>query len=228
MKKLQRGIDHDLAVCHLCYQVNQWPQQHSHQLYCSRCHSPLHQRMPQSLARTWALVITSTILLVPANVYPVMTVIYFGKGQPDTIMSGVIHLLHAGMFPIALLVFVASVAVPVMKILGIIFLLLAVQFRWRLSPVQSTVMYRYIELIGRWSMLDLFMISILVTLVDLGKIATITAGAGSTAFAGVVVFTILAAMNFDPRLIWDLLEKQTTAAKTESEDQQRKGNHGNK
>ncbi len=201
---LRRGIDCGLALCHLCYQVNRWPTRTAGTPYCSRCHAPLYLRAPQSLARTWALVITSAILLIPANVYPVMTVIYFGSGQPDTIMSGVIHLMEAGMYPIALLVFAASIAVPVMKLLGIAWLLLVVQLRLQLSPFQCTVMYRYIELIGRWSMLDLFMISILVTLVDLGKIATVTAGTGSTAFAAVVVFTMLAAMSFDPRLIWDL------------------------
>jgi paraquat-inducible protein A len=101
-------------------------------------------------------------------------------------------------------VFIASVAVPVIKILGIAFLLLVVQLRWRLSPHQCTLMYRSIEWIGRWSLLDLFMISILVTLVDLGEIATVSAGTGSTAFAGVVVLTMMSVMTFDPRLIWDL------------------------
>jgi len=208
--KTLRGIDHGLALCHLCHQLNRWPQAKPGDVkgkphwLCCRCQAPLHQRTPNSLAKTWALVITACILLVPANVYPVMTVIYFGKGQPDTIMSGVIHLMHAGMYGIALLVFVASIAVPVMKLVGIIILLLVVQRQWSLNPRQCTALYRFIELIGRWSMLDLFMISILVTLVDLGKIATITAGAGATAFATVVVITMIAALNFDPRLIWDL------------------------
>jgi len=171
---------------------------------CPRCGTQLNYRKQQSFNKTLAYTITGFVLLIPANVLPVMTVIYLGKGSPDTIMSGVIHLLHAGMLPIAALVFVASVFVPLMKLSGIVLLLTAVKFDWHLSARQCTTMYHFVEIIGRWSMLDLFMISILVTLVDLGGIATITAGHGATAFAGVVVVTILAAGNFDTRLIWDL------------------------
>ena len=141
--------------------------------------------------------------MIPANFFPIMTVVYLGRGEPDTIMSGVIHLAQAGMYPIAILVFVASIAVPLIKLLGLVLLLLAVQRNWKLSARQCTLMYRIIEFIGRWSMLDLFMISVLVTLVDLGAIATITAGPGASAFATVVVLTIFAALSFDPRLIWD-------------------------
>lgn len=171
---------------------------------CPRCGGAVSFRKPDSLARTWAWLLTGCILFFPANLYPVMTVISLGKGQPDTIMSGVIHLMDAGMYPIAIVVFIASIFVPLMKLIGIVVLLAVVQLRLPLSPRQCTVMYRWIEFIGRWSMLDLFMISILVTLVDLGAIATVTAGAGATAFAGVVVTTMFAAASFDPRLIWDL------------------------
>lgn len=171
---------------------------------CPRCSTRLNYRKPGSFNKTLAYTITAFVLLIPANFLPVMTVIYLGKGSSDTIMSGVMHLLHAGMAPIALLVFIASVFVPLMKLLGIVLLLSAVQFDWHLSAKQCTRLYHFVELIGKWSMLDLFMISILVTLVDLGGIATITAGNGATAFAGVVVMTILAAGSFDTRLIWDL------------------------
>jgi len=171
---------------------------------CPRCSAPLNYRKPGSFNKTLAYTITAFVLLIPANVLPVMTVIYLGKGSSDTIMSGVMHLLHAGMVPIALLVFIASIFVPLMKLLGIVLLLSAVKFDWHLSAQQCTRMYHFVEIIGKWSMLDLFMISILVTLVDLGGIATITAGNGATAFAGVVVMTILAAGSFDTRLIWDL------------------------
>ena len=144
--------------------------------------------------------------MLPANLYPVMTVIYFGEGEPDTILSGVVRLVQNGMIPIAILVFVASIVVPMLKLLGLMLLLLTVQRRWQLNKRQCTTLYRVIEVIGAWSMLDLFMISILVTLVDLGAVATISAGTGATAFATVVVLTMLAAMSFDPRLIWDLQE----------------------
>jgi len=195
-----------LVLCHDCQLVVKMPQQHSGA--CPRCGSRLHQRIPNSLARTWALVISAWVLLLPANLYPIMTVIYFGEGQPDTIISGVIRLVEEGMIPIAIVVFVASIAVPILKLLGIMLLLFTVHFKWELSKTECTVLYRIIEVIGAWSMLDLFMISILATLVDLGSVAQITAGPGATAFATVVVLTMLAANSFDPRLIWDLQEEK--------------------
>ncbi len=171
---------------------------------CPCCHSVVRVRKPKSLSRTWAWLLTGLILLIPANMLPVMEVLYLGSGSPDTIMSGVLHLVEEGMYPIALVVFIASVFVPVVKLVGLMVLLVVVQWKLPISARQCTYLYRMIEFIGRWSMLDLFMISILVTLVDLGSIASITAGAGATAFASVVVATMFAAKTFDPRLIWDL------------------------
>jgi len=148
------------------------------------------------------------VFYIPANTYPIMTVIMFGSGSPDTILSGVVHLAQAGEWPIALLVFFASIFVPILKILVLAFLLLSVQFKWRWRPKERTVLYRITETVGRWSMIDIFMISILVGLVKLGQIATIEAGPGATAFALVVVLTMFAAMCFDPRLIWDVMEAE--------------------
>ncbi len=171
---------------------------------CPCCHSAVTVRKSKSLSRTWAWLLTGLILLIPANMLPVMEVIYLGSGSPDTIMSGVLHLVEEGMYPVAFVVFIASVFVPVVKLIGLVVLLVVVQWKLPISARQCTTLYRMIEFIGRWSMLDLFMISILVTLVDLGSIASITAGAGATAFASVVVATMFAAKTFDPRLIWDL------------------------
>ncbi|MEE2733531.1 MAG: paraquat-inducible protein A [Pseudomonadota bacterium] len=193
-----------LVLCTDCHLLVRAPR--AHQGACPRCGSALHPRIPNSVSRTWALVVAAWVLLVPANLYPIMTVIYFGEGEPDTIISGVIKLAEEGMLPIAIVVFVASIAVPVLKLLGIMLLLFTVHFKWALSKTECTVLYRIIEVVGAWSMLDLFMISILVTLVDLGTVAQITAGPGATAFATVVVITMFAAMSFDPRLIWDLQE----------------------
>ena len=194
-----------LILCDVCQLVVKANQQGD--LRCPRCESPLHSRKPNSLGRTWALVITAWILLIPANLFPIMTVVYLADGEPDTIISGVIKLAQEGMVPIAVIVFIASVAVPILKLLSIMLLLLVVQRRWNLNKRHCTWLYRVVEVIGAWSMLDLFIISILVTLVDLGAVATITAGPGATAFASVVVITMFAAMAFDPRLIWDLQEK---------------------
>lgn len=195
-----------LVLCHDCHLVVKMPRQYSGA--CPRCGSSLQQRIHNSLSRTWALVISAWILLLPANLYPIMTVVYFGEGEPDTIISGVIRLAEEGMIPIAILVFVASVAVPVLKLLGIMLLLFTVHFKWKLSKQECAVLYRVIEVIGAWSMLDLFIISILVTLVDLGTVAQISAGPGATSFATVVVLTMFAATSFDPRLIWDLQEEK--------------------
>lgn len=205
MRAFPTARSRHLVLCRDCHLVVKLaPQLQQGQSCCPRCGSVLHARMPNSIVRTWALVITAWIFILPANLYPVMTVIYFGEGQPDTILSGVVHLAQAGMIPIAVLVFIASIVVPVLKLVGIMVLLLTVQFKWQLNKRQCAVLYRVIEVIGAWSMLDLFMISILVTLVDLGAVATITAGTGATAFATVVVLTMFAAMSFDPRLVWDL------------------------
>jgi paraquat-inducible protein A len=132
-----------------------------------------------------------------------MTVISFGQGEPSTILGGVVHLFAVGMWPLALLVFFASVTVPVLKLAGLVYLLAATQRRSRRRLRDRTVLYRIVEAVGRWSMIDIFMLAILVALVQLGSIATITPGAGALSFAAVVVLTMIAAMTYDPRLAWD-------------------------
>lgn len=196
-----------LLSCHDCDQLVRTSLDAAHPI-CPRCHAALHARKPESLARTWALVITAAILYLPANLYPVMTVVSLGRGEPDTILSGVVALLHAGMLPVALLVFVASILVPVLKLLGLAFLLVSVQRRWSWRPRARTSAFRVIEAVGRWSMVDVFMIAILTALVSLGNIATIEPGVGSVSFAAVVIITMLASMSFDPRLIWDALDER--------------------
>ena len=170
---------------------------------CPRCGAARHLRKPNSVTRTWALVITAMILYVPANLYPVMTVVMFGQGEPNTILGGVKELLDSGMWPLALLVFFASITVPALKILGLILLLLTTQrgSRWRLRD--RTTLYRIVESVGRWSMIDIFMLSILAGLVQLGAIATIEPGIGALSFCAVVIITMFAAASFDPRLMWD-------------------------
>jgi paraquat-inducible protein A len=198
-----------LASCHACGEltsVRAAPIEE--QQGCPRCGAALHLRKPNSLTRTWALVIAAFLLYIPANVYPVLIVDRLGRQESDTILSGVQELFAAGMVPIALLVFFASITVPLLKLLGLSFLMLSVQFRWFGSPRTRTLLYRLIESIGRWSMIDMFMVSILVALVKLGQVATILPGIGATAFAAVVVTTMFAASAFDPRLIWDALEEK--------------------
>lgn len=171
---------------------------------CPRCGRRLHRRKPGSASRTAALALAALILYVPANLYPVLTVELLGRGAPSTILGGVWELIAAGEYPLALIVFLASVTVPVLKILGLAIMLAVVS---GLLPTRQqrrlTVLYRVVAAIGRWSMIDIFMEAILASLVKFGTIATILAGPGAVAFAAVVVMTIFAAEGFDPRLMWD-------------------------
>ena len=173
---------------------------------CSRCGAILHSRKPNSIARTWALILAAAIFYVPANVLPITTVISFGKAQSDTIMSGVIYFIATGLWPIALVIFVASVFVPLVKLTILTFLLISVQRESTWRQKDRTRLYRITEIVGRWSMVDVYVVTILVALVNLGSIATIQAGPGAVFFAAVVVITMFAAMSFDPRLIWDVKE----------------------
>ncbi len=194
-----------LMRCHDCGKLQRIMQQRDSNpvQFCPRCGSHLHMRIPGSVNKTWALVITSLLLYIPANVLPIMTVKQLGVGEPHTIVGGIIELIHSELYPIALIVFVASILVPLLKIIGIILLLLSIHFHWQLGKRERVMLFHMIEFVGRWSMLDIFMIALLTALVSLGQVAEIEAGAGATAFAAVVVLTIVAAKAFDTRLIWD-------------------------
>ena len=186
--------------CHLCGQVMQavnGPQR------CPRCKSAVHFRIPHSLSRTWALLITAMILYIPANALPIMSTRYFGQTSTDTIISGVVYFLASGDWPLALIIFLASVVIPLLKILTLIYLLISVHRQSLIKPAERTRLYRITEFIGRWSMVDVFVIAILTALVHIGVLVNIEPGWGATAFGGVVILTMLAARTFDPRLIWD-------------------------
>ncbi|MDR8016400.1 paraquat-inducible protein A [Ectopseudomonas guguanensis] len=200
-----RAIDAKLLICHECHQLNRLDENVAHQ-HCSRCGGVVHARSPDSLVRTWALLLTATILYIPANLLPIMTINSLGKGAPSTIMGGVIELIQYDMLPIAVVVFVASILVPTFKLVGIALLLYSIQRHQPMSARQRIVMYRFIEWIGRWSMLDIFVIAILVAVVNFGSLASIEPNSGAAAFASVVIITMLAALTFDPRLIWDNTE----------------------
>jgi paraquat-inducible protein A len=200
-----------LLTCHTCGLLAR-PKRSAHHAWCPRCGTALHLRKPDSVSRTWAFLIASVVLYIPANVLPVMETSSLFGAQQDTIMSGVIYLWVSGSWPLALIVFIASVVVPLAKIAALAFLTASVQMRSRWEPQQRTRLYRVVELVGRWSMLDIYVIAVLVALVQLKAIATIQAGPAAMAFAAVVVMTMLAAMNFDPRLIWDPMESDDGGA----------------
>lgn len=198
-------------VCELVVAEGAAPRVGAHR-HCPRCGDVLHRRKPRSLQRTWALVIAAAALYLPANLYPVMSVTSLGQTQSDTIFSGVVYLLTHGMWPLALIVFIASIFVPMMKLVILTFLLISVQMRSTWRPRERTRLYRITEAIGRWSMVDVYVVTILVALVHLGNLASINAEAGAVFFCGVVILTMLAAMSFDPRLIWDALEQPDAGA----------------
>jgi paraquat-inducible protein A len=170
---------------------------------CPRCNSRLHARRPYSIQRTWALVIAAAVLYIPANYYPVLTVVQLGAGQPSTILGGVDELISARQYPLAALVFFASILVPVLKLVGLSVMMVATQTGRSLWLRDRTRLYHVVRFIGRWSMIDIFMESLLGALVVFGAVITIQPGMGAIAFCAVVILTMFAAETFDPRLMWD-------------------------
>ena len=170
---------------------------------CPRCGSALHARKPNSVQRTWALLIAAAALYVPANYYPVLTVVQMGAGAPSTIIDGVRELIASRMYPLAALVFFASIAVPMLKLVGLSVMLVATQTRRSGWLRDRTRLYHAVRWIGRWSMIDIFMEALLGALVRFGTIVTIEPGVGAVAFCAVVILTMFAAETFDPRLMWD-------------------------
>ncbi len=198
-----------LISCHSCHLLSRSvPSRAVHHALCPRCGAPLHQRKKNSLTRTWALVIAAAIFYIPANLLPITVVTSLGHKQADTIMSGVIYFVKTGMWPIALVIFTASVFVPLMKLIILTYLLISVKRRSHWRPRDRTSLYRLTEVVGRWSMVDIYVVTILVALVKLGAVATIDAGPGAIHFGAVVVITMFAAESFDPRLIWDVMEEK--------------------
>ncbi len=171
---------------------------------CPRCGAAIHERKPNSLATTTALIVSAAVLYLPANLLPVMHMRTFFGEEDDTIMSGVLALVQDGSWPLAVLVFAASIVVPLLKLLAMGWLLLGVRRRSRGSALQRSRLFRMVEFVGRWSMLDVYAIALLVALVQIRTVATVRAGLGALAFAAVVVLTMLAAQSFDERLLWDI------------------------
>jgi len=202
------ALELSLAGCHNCEQVSRFPEgMHDAVMRCPRCGTEIHPRKPDSIARTWALLIAAFIFYVPAMVLPITKITSLGHVQTDTIMSGVIYFLKSGDWPVGLVIFVASVFVPVLKLFLLTYLVISLQRRSQWRPRDRTRLYRITEMVGRWSMVDIYVVTLLVTLVKVGAVANIDAGPAALYFAAVVVITIFAANSFDPRLIWDSMEK---------------------
>lgn len=189
-----------LACCHVCCKL---APEALHR--CPLCGASLHLRRPSSLQQTVALIVTAALLYIPANVLPIMTTDQLGQAIDSTILGGVVLLFHHGSYPIAAVIFIASVMVPISKLLALAWLCWSVARHHPTSHHERTRLYRMTELVGKWSMTDVFVVAILVALIQLGGVLRITAGNAAIAFGGVVIVTMLAAHSFDPRLIWDQL-----------------------
>ncbi|MRI34839.1 paraquat-inducible protein A [Endozoicomonas sp. OPT23] len=192
-------------ACHTCHQLNPVPAA-EHQALCLRCGKKLHPFHPSdNLQRSWALLIASVILYIPANLYPMMYTVSLGQSQGSTIMEGVILLWHLGSYPVAIVVFTASVLIPLAKMMALAWLFSHAGKEVEVSGSQRQSrlkIYRITEFIGRWSMIDIFVVAILVALVQLQNVMAIYPGPAALSFAGVVILTMLSAITFDSRLLW--------------------------
>lgn len=196
-----------LVACLVCGQVCRRPgsrvQVPAADRYCPRCGAKLHRRKPDSYARSWAFLIAAVLLYLPANLLPIMRTSTFFEADDDTILSGVIVLWQAGSWDLALIVFVASIVVPLLKLGALALLLITARSGSQWRTAERARLFRIIEKVGHWSMLDVFVVALLIALVHFKSLAQVEAGPGVVAFAAVVVLTMLASMSFDPRLIWD-------------------------
>ena len=193
---LQQGFQ----VCKTC---GNYSKQNENPEVCPYCDNDIAPRNKHSIQKTWALLITAMIFIIPANFYPITYLLRNNEILPDTIFTGILTLIDNGLPVIALIVFVASIMVPVLKIIGLIMITLSVQLRWKISSKKRMQAFYLIDLIGKWSILDLFVISIMVAVFDKGQLLSVYPGLAATSFTIVVVSTLFAANNFDTRLIWD-------------------------
>jgi paraquat-inducible protein A len=202
---LETAASRNLAACHLCCKLA--PAEVHH---CPRCGTAMHLRKQDSIQRTLALLVTASLLYIPANLYPIMITDQLGQSEGSTILGGVILLIHHGAVPVALVIFLFSVMVPIGKLMSMFYLVWTVKRHSPVSPRQRTVMFQVTEFVGKWSMVDVFVVAILVALVHLGGLLAIRPGIAALSFAGVVIVTMIAAESFDPRLIWDEMEDKNS------------------
>lgn len=202
-KDVKRGANQGLAACHTCEKVAPVNLEK-----CPRCGSHLLLRKTNSITKTLALVTAATLMYVPANVLPIMGIRELGVLTESTIISGLIQFWKMGSYPIAIVIFTASILIPFLKIGALLWLCAAAKGRVPHSAKVLGKVYWITELLGRWSMVDIFVVAILVTMVQLGNYMSVTPLPGALAFAGVVILTMFAAMSFDPKLLWDQLERE--------------------
>ncbi len=196
------ALDSGLTGCQTCFRLVPASERR-----CPQCHSRIEARIPNSLQRTLGLTIAASILYIPANVLPITKTVYLGNTTNSTIMGGVITLWEHGSYGIAAVILIASVMVPLAKLIILFYLCFATSRKVVRNPHQCASLYRLTELIGRWSMIDVFVVAVLVALVQLGNIISFYPGFAALSFAAVVIITMFAAEQFDARLIWDSSEE---------------------
>jgi len=202
---LATALSAGLWRCHGCAGVCEVPAG-LERARCPRCDATIVARQPDAIGRTWAWLLAATALYLPANLLPVTTTTSLAGAQLDTIFSGIVYLWEDGSWVLAIIVFIASIVVPVAKLLLLSLLLISVQNGHTHGRGLRTQVYRGLEIIGRWSMLDIFVVAMLASLVQVENLAELRPGPGAMAFGAVVVLTMLATRSFDPRLIWDALD----------------------
>ena len=201
------AMERGLIPCHACGMVSR-PAPSAGVAHCLRCNARLHLRIPNSASRCWAFLIAGYILYFPANLLPIMYTGTLSGIRRDTIMSGIVYLWESGSWGIAVIVFIASIMVPLLKLGSLTFLLISVRGRSPWPQRERTMLYRLLKLVGRWSMLDIFVAAILTKLVQFRFLATVEVGPAALPFGAVVVLTMIAVMQFDPRLIWDSKQQE--------------------
>lgn len=206
----QTGKQQGLVVCTVC---GNYSECQGFEVQCPTCHNDISMRNKHSLQKTWALLLVSIIFIIPANAYPITYLLKNNILYPDTIFSGIISLVDSDMIAIAIIVFIASIVVPILKIVALIFILLAVQLRWQFSAKIQLLIFGFVDWIGRWSILDLFVISIMVAVFDKGNLLSVYPGVAASSFTIVVLATLFAAHSFDTRLIWDAQDHLNEQAK---------------
>jgi paraquat-inducible protein A len=191
-------------ACRICGQLQVLPKlSPGFSATCCRCGSLLAEHKTDPIRRTLALTVAALILYLPANIYPILLMDWHGVYSENTVWQGCVRLYQSGEWLVASVVLFASIVIPMIKLLGLLFLVAASKFNLSMWRKQRYRIYRFIEVIGPWAMLDVFLLSILVALVKLGQLATILPGPGLLAFTALVVLTLLASASFDPRSIWD-------------------------
>ncbi len=197
------ALAENLAACHTCSRVQSADLHH-----CERCGSTVHARKPDSLQRCLAFLVASLIAYIPANLLPIMVVTQLGAEQSSTILSGVATFWEIQAYPVAITIFVASVMIPGLKLVALGILCAAAAGKITIEPQRANRLYWLTELVGRWSMVDVFVVAILVGLVNFTGLMSIAAGPAAVAFGLMVILTMFAAHAFEPKLIWDRLRAE--------------------